>query len=867
MKRWTRTLPLLCLCAALCATLAAAEFQDPLSGAEPLNCRQMTELLFGGGEEAELMGLDEADPVEATLADYFAVREAGYRGDAALLSGDGAEMSASVAENNALRAERVREMEARLGLTVLDAAVTPRIDRERVVRNPDGSWTAYVYEWTYFDYDDLSDGVGGLDVSGFGTWHIVTVAQGQIIADEYDESDILGLNTLSEAGRAELSQSQADEAPGDEASLLGFSYYSDYNVNNAVQYAEAYYQNYNPAYANFNGKGGDCANFASQCIAAGGMPQVVCQPYGTDGWYYRSETNLSATWNGSTNLRRWMGDNRGLAVTASKSTVYAGSPVFYSTQGNGTFQHSAFCVGTNSAGTPIVNAHNNDRQHAFWNYYTGAAAIETVQLTSASFGSFSGYRNVGSDFYAYIVNPSVSRYVTNDGAGVVTSRSRTEGAGQVWRFVRQSDGSYQILSALDTDSLAMPCLAASETSSAVGAETYSGAAGQTWYIYWNSGQFPWGQGAYQFRPNSSDYVMNVAADGTALSLAPKSGDKEQLFQIYETQWVTLAKPTLAIHTVDRSTDNATFSWTALEGAGFYRLSVYLLGKDEEKTLAGAATVRSTSYTMTLEPGQYEAALEAVSADERTSNASDAYPFIIYRSYVISYDANGGEDAPEMQIKREAVDINLQEEIPTRTGYEFASWNSEENGTGDIYLPGAVYSNEEEVVLYAQWTANTYTLKLDPNYPNFIPLEQDQFSIVYDQPYGALPTPRRDRYEFAGWFTDPLEGELVTAEDIVTIPEDHTLYASWDYAVSYITSDVSRAGASCHVQTTVYRIPRGTLIACGYLNGQLIDVSTKEIGQEGDMILDSNIDMVRVIAVGPTRQPLCTANVISARQFR
>ncbi|NLW16052.1 MAG: hypothetical protein GX033_00025 [Firmicutes bacterium] len=30
---------------------------------------------------------------------------------------------------------------------------------------------------------------------------------------------------------------------------------------------------YNPAYINFNNSGGDCANYVSQCISAGGMPQ------------------------------------------------------------------------------------------------------------------------------------------------------------------------------------------------------------------------------------------------------------------------------------------------------------------------------------------------------------------------------------------------------------------------------------------------------------------------------------------------------------------------------------------------------------------------------------------------------------------
>ncbi|MBR0282396.1 MAG: hypothetical protein IJQ81_12560, partial [Oscillibacter sp.] len=135
MKRWTRILTLFCLAALCCATLAAAEFQ----GVAPLNCHEMAALTFGQSDDVKLLGDDGA---EAALSAYFDAREAAYRGDMRLMSADDApDMSAAVSGNNALRAERVREMESRLGVAVLDADVTVRIDRDRTTRNPDGSWT------------------------------------------------------------------------------------------------------------------------------------------------------------------------------------------------------------------------------------------------------------------------------------------------------------------------------------------------------------------------------------------------------------------------------------------------------------------------------------------------------------------------------------------------------------------------------------------------------------------------------------------------------------------------------------------------------------------------------------------------------
>ncbi|MBM7865748.1 hypothetical protein GTO89_02965 [Heliobacterium gestii] len=54
-----------------------------------------------------------------------------------------------------------------------------------------------------------------------------------------------------------------------------------YNREAAVAYANRYYKNHNPRYPDFNsrpGRGGNCANFISQCLYAGGMPWVLGPP-------------------------------------------------------------------------------------------------------------------------------------------------------------------------------------------------------------------------------------------------------------------------------------------------------------------------------------------------------------------------------------------------------------------------------------------------------------------------------------------------------------------------------------------------------------------------------------------------------------
>jgi hypothetical protein len=64
--------------------------------------------------------------------------------------------------------------------------------------------------------------------------------------------------------------------------LIGFSL--SYNPSQAYAYAEKWAYSRNPAYADYSDVGGDCANFVSQCIMAGGFSTSGCPgTWGTGG--------------------------------------------------------------------------------------------------------------------------------------------------------------------------------------------------------------------------------------------------------------------------------------------------------------------------------------------------------------------------------------------------------------------------------------------------------------------------------------------------------------------------------------------------------------------------------------------------------
>ena len=72
-------------------------------------------------------------------------------------------------------------------------------------------------------------------------------------------------------------------------------------------------------------------------------------------------------------------------------------------------------------------------------------------------------------------------------------------------------------------------------------------------------------------------------------------------------------------------------------------------------------------------------------------------------YTISYNANGGSDAPSSQTKDGGIDLTLSSTVPTRLGYSFVGWNTNADGSGTSYASGATFTGNANATLYAQWT--------------------------------------------------------------------------------------------------------------------------------------------------------------------
>ncbi|MGN1202826.1 MAG: amidase domain-containing protein [Eubacterium sp.] len=134
-------------------------------------------------------------------------------------------------------------------------------------------------------------------------------------------------------------------------------HFISYNRENALIYAKKWARSRNSMYLNFDGMGGDCTNFASQCLYAG----VGIMNYEKDiGWYYNSPNDRAAAWSGASYFIRFMLNNKNQGPFASSLSVNQLEPGDFISLNNGYEYYHTLIVTGFSQGIPLVAAHTDD---------------------------------------------------------------------------------------------------------------------------------------------------------------------------------------------------------------------------------------------------------------------------------------------------------------------------------------------------------------------------------------------------------------------------------------------------------------------------------------------------------------------------
>jgi uncharacterized repeat protein (TIGR02543 family) len=159
------------------------------------------------------------------------------------------------------------------------------------------------------------------------------------------------------------------------------------------------------------------------------------------------------------------------------------------------------------------------------------------------------------------------------------------------------------------------------------------------------------------------------------------------------------------------------------------------------------------------------------------------------TYTVTYNLNsatsGSVPSPQSYVSgTTALTISTNSGTMVRTGYTFASWNTAANGTGTTYTEGQTgVTVTANTTLYAQWTANTYTVTYNLNSATSgtIPLAQSYTSggstLTILTNSGTLD---RTGYIFAGWNTaaDGTGTSYTVSQTGVVVTANTILHAKW-----------------------------------------------------------------------------------------
>ncbi|MDH6577082.1 amidase domain-containing protein [Kitasatospora sp. MAP5-34] len=202
--------------------------------------------------------------------------------------------------------------------------------------------------------------------TGFQAHHDVTFA-----ATSHGRWELTGL-TDEDAGAPQVNQLTPDvsTAPAinpPQATVAATSWPASprpktgggYNYAAMAAYAEKYWNHYNPAYPQFNGGAGDCTNFISQALKAGGWKNTpgVGSDYHT--WWSNSPTQ-SWSWVGANEWSWYALSSKRVSNLANVYQLGVGDILQMNFNRDGSKDHSMIVTYRSTSGMPYVTYHSNN---------------------------------------------------------------------------------------------------------------------------------------------------------------------------------------------------------------------------------------------------------------------------------------------------------------------------------------------------------------------------------------------------------------------------------------------------------------------------------------------------------------------------
>lgn len=149
-------------------------------------------------------------------------------------------------------------------------------------------------------------------------------------------------------------------------------------------------------------------------------------------------------------------------------------------------------------------------------------------------------------------------------------------------------------------------------------------------------------------------------------------------------------------------------------------------------------------------------------------------YYLRNSYTITF--MDGKDTLEQSTHKYEEDISGAGYTPTKEGYTFGGWYENDQLQGDPYSFNGKTMPAGNMILYAKWTPDTYTVKFELNGGEPVAEGDTQYGNQTVEKGGLVTQPadpKRDGYVFAGWKRNDTAFNFNTP-----IQADTTLVAQW-----------------------------------------------------------------------------------------
>ncbi len=609
-----------------------------------------------------------------------------------------------------------------------------------------------------------------------------------------------------------------------------------YNASEAAKYALTYWENYNPNYSNYNSIGGDCANFVSQCLYAGGLPM-------DDDWYWYSYSNKSASWTGALSIKKYLVDNLGykLIMYPSASQIEVGDVLWY-----GEGSHVGICSEVID-GVPWVCAHNYDRHTSNWKLgFSSYGVIKMNGVTGHTHSYVENYEaahphkvykkcSCGDYYYTGAtkkVDGCESCYPPSKSVWYNIAYDCTTEGGKFYDSDRMTvtitpkvDDRDAYDSEIKSIVLKVKC-----PDGSVITKNYGTTKSDTFYFGGDLQAGEYFLYAYvdtiygSSEGSVGDGSLSITLSDPSLRSCHYETDEVQYLRICFSDLETYLTATDDGKVVSsKRIDDDSQIWKFIENSdGSY--TIVSLKNNKALDVSDGSYVKGNdvlTYTQHggenqkwelckkgddgyyLKPFKSNSAVVDVENSSTQNNArvglwtfngSAAQKVTFKRPYMIEYSANRGENPPSTQYKDYNKNITISSVKPTREGFVFVGWNQNFLSSTVKYRAGDTYTLNEDAKLYAVWKKIEYTIKYDANGGTGAPSSQTKYhgtdiTITTEEPKGKIFTvtynsnggnegivTKTCEEQFHCWKTK--DGECFYGGDTYSLEGNATLYADY-----------------------------------------------------------------------------------------